>query len=149
MWQLDQEIIEAARSLDLTVVQMPKADGVALKHKAFERFAPAGLGHRFAWEHFQDSVSFRSENAWQLIGEYVGHAPAILFVDDRDDTGVFRFENGHDIVAVLGDCFRFEFYVTNSETECLLCENRHDYLIAAGAAKRWLEKRITATAGSQ
>ncbi len=135
--------------LNIALTEMPSAEAATLRRKVLQRFAPEGVERRFAWEYLQDKVSFQDAEAWRWLGEYIGHTPAVLFFDDHDEATVFRFEDGHDIVTIIAECFAFEFYVTNPAVEYLLCFNHHDYLIAAGAAKKWLEKRISVEAGTQ
>ncbi|MEO6457793.1 MAG: hypothetical protein ABIO92_05915 [Chloroflexia bacterium] len=59
---------------------------------------------------------------------------------------MIEFEQGTQISRVLGECFNFEFYVTNPEVEYILCHNHHDFLVATGTATSWLlqnEKQIS------
>lgn len=35
--------------------------------------------------------------------------------------------------------FGFEFYITNFETEYVICFNHHDCLLGCGTAKKWVE----------
>ena len=46
-----------------------------------------------------------------------------------------------DLVAVLGETYGFEFYVTNKEKSYLLVFNHHDILMACGDAKNWLNTK--------
>lgn len=36
--------------------------------------------------------------------------------------------------------FNIEFYLSNRETQYLLCYNHHNILLSSGDAKQWLEK---------
>ena len=64
-----------------------------------------------------------------------------MFFNESDEKKSFLFKNGDDLVAVLGETYGFEFYVTNKEKSYLLVFNHHDILMACGDAKNWLNTK--------
>ena len=59
--------------------------------------------------------------------------------DDIEDKSVLVINNGKSLYKLLDEMFGFEFYITNFETNYLLCFNHHDCLLGCGTAKKWVE----------
>lgn len=55
---------------------------------------------------------------------------------------MFFIPSGSSLDELLGETFRFVFYVTDPEGTYLICFNDHDFLICWGSAQEWLERRI-------
>ena len=55
-----------------------------------------------------------------------------------------RFQSGTDLVAVLEESHRSEFYVTNDNVSWLIAYNDHDYLIGVGEAADWIAQHVGA-----
>jgi hypothetical protein len=93
------------------------------------------------WERLIDSVGYQEPNGWRWIGEYVTERAAILAFPSRIETAGVVFANGAELPAIVERCSGVELYVTDEAYEFLLCFNHHEFIIAAGAAKLWLEER--------
>ena len=99
--------------------------------------------NRWLWEHLDDDKTYNVQNpeAWQWIDEFIEGDEIFMFFDEYESNALIKFDNVHDLVKILGETSHFEFYLTNQQTTYLLCFNHHDFLIGAGTAKIWLEKR--------
>lgn len=62
-----------------------------------------------------------------------------MFFDDCDDKNVIKIDNGNDLYRILYEMYGFEFYITNYETNYVICFNHHDCLIGCGMARNWIE----------
>jgi len=93
------------------------------------------------WERFNHFVGVSNKAEWQWIEEFVGSNQCILFFNPFDEKRAYFFESGKHVVSVIEELFNIEFYITNAETDYLLCFNHHDCLMALGNAEDWLETR--------
>lgn len=91
------------------------------------------------WERFNDFVGVIDKDAWQWLEEFIGSNKCILFFNPSDEKRAYLFKSGKEVVSVIEELFNVEFYVTNTETEYLLCFNHHNCLMALGNAIDWLE----------
>jgi hypothetical protein len=135
-----REMTEAAHSVAVRVSVLLPDNAEVWRNRVAEKYAerPCPL----LWECLKDRLSVQNREAWQWIGEYLGNQPTMLIFDQwREPAGLF-FENGAEIVLVLQEWLRRDFYLTNTTTSYLLCYNHHDYLIACGDAKAWLRTKI-------
>ena len=66
--------------------------------------------------------------------------PAALFVRDAQGLCAFRFDNGPDLIAAIGSCSGFVFYVLDDANRFLLSFNDHDVLIGCGVAAEWVRE---------
>ena len=61
------------------------------------------------------------------MGEYGESHPILLYVDESDFEGV-AFPSSDGLRQILSETPNCEFYVTNIETDFVLCFNHHDFL---------------------
>jgi len=106
-----------------------------MRHRLHDRFISSS--NRPMWENFTSAVSIYNPEGWRMIDEYIMRKPFILFFDQEEDATMIEFPEGNEITPVLEDCSGFEFYVTNCETDYILCFNHHDFLIGTGEASKW------------
>lgn len=90
------------------------------------------------WEQIGISASFQNDRAWNRACEFVGDQSTLLFFEPKEDSKVFKFEDGNSLARVIEDCPLFVFYLTDETGSYLLCVNDHDYLIGAGDAMAWV-----------
>ncbi len=93
----------------------------------------------FMWEGFGQPAIASNVNGWKLICDFVREQSCLLLLDACDDESIFVINSGNDLYTLLSEMYGFEFYITNMETEYILCFNHHDCLIGCGTAKRWVE----------
>jgi hypothetical protein len=75
---------------------------------------------------------------WQLIGEFVGQNPVLVFFAPSEDLAIIEFNNGPDLTTAIGESFGSEFCISDHRATYLLCFNHHHYLIGADAAAEWI-----------
>jgi len=94
------------------------------------------------WEHFRlptASVRFEDQKAFRRICDVVPDPDeAVWFVAEDDQLPYFPvFEATPSLImAVIGECYGFEYYLIAKDYSWLLCENHHDYLIGMGETVR-------------
>ena len=93
----------------------------------------------FLWARFKSFAVKQREDGWQKLCDFVGNKSCLMFFDDMDDKSVFVLKNGQDLYTLLCEMYGFDFYITDIETEYLLCFNDHDGLLGCGKAKKWVE----------
>jgi hypothetical protein len=135
---IKDEILAAVKTLDVSAVELDENASAKIREELLRRF---GRDMRFELNvnNLADYAAVQHPDAWQWLDEYLGPDPVFLFYDSHDEQTVLRVAHGSDVVRILGECFGFIYYVTNESLDYLLCENDHDYLIGAGAAKPWVQ----------
>lgn len=93
----------------------------------------------FLWDRLKDAAIREDRGGWEKICDFVGNSKCLIFFDDVEDKSVLVINNGKNLHKLLNEMYGFEFYVTDFETDYLLCFNHHDCLLACGAAKNWAE----------
>jgi hypothetical protein len=86
--------------------------------------------------------SFQDVDGWRQISFFPGDRACVVFWEPGTEKRALRFGSRSDLVAVLDECHRSEFYVTDDEVTYLLCFNHHDYLIGQGLAASWVSEYI-------
>lgn len=139
MWNIGKEIQSAANRLNIVIEDISIKEAEIIVNKVISKYTRE---HRdpFLWDSIINAISVHDKDAWQWISKFVGSSEAIMFFNPCDEKKVISFKNGDDIVAILGDTYGYEFYITNRAVEYLLCFNHHDILIACGDAKEWLKE---------
>ncbi len=113
-----------------------------------QRFASRPLKrHLPIWENLHSEASVQEHEGWRRIGGFCAGRRCILIFNPQREETAFEFEDGSEITAVIAECFRFEFYVTDDQYSFLICFNHHDFLIAAGQAHAWLIQSTRQSAG--
>lgn len=141
MNRFSQEVLEAARKKRIDVKPSTSWTGISIHDALAARFAAAEPKGPL-WERLKEGASLRSTQGWAMPGTFVGDAPCLLCFEPRLDNNVLEFARGTDLEAVLAECSGFVFYVCDADMNYLLCFNDHDYLIALGTAKPWLDERL-------
>ncbi|MDB5356481.1 MAG: hypothetical protein JWN24_2934 [Phycisphaerales bacterium] len=94
----------------------------------------------FLWEHLIGAEGIQDSAGWLRLKSLNVTAPVILFFNPEDDPAGFEFKSLPDVPAVLGECFGFEFYLTDREKSFVISFNHHDMLIGAGKAAEWIRQ---------
>lgn len=136
MWNRD-EIAAAVSRLGVRAVELEGEKARSVESRAELGFAKPG--HRPLWERVLNGEDIHDANAWRSIGAFAV-APATLFVRDAQGLCAFRFEGGPDLIATIGSCPGFEFYVLDDSNQFLLSFNDHDVLIGCGTAAEWVRE---------
>ena len=139
MWNISEEVKRAAAVLNIDLTELSRDVSLEIIRIITEKYTK---GHScFLWDDLTDYVYVNNSDAWSWINEYIGNTEVIMFFNESDEKKSFLFKNGDDLVAVLGETYGFEFYVTNKEKSYLLVFNHHDILMACGDAKNWLNTK--------
>jgi hypothetical protein len=132
MWKIGEEVKRAAAVLDIDITELSRDVSLEIIRIITEKYTK---GHScFLWDDLTDYVCVNNSDAWSWINEYIGNTETVMFFNESDEKKSFLFKNGDDLVAVLGETYGFEFYVTNKEKSYLLVFNHHDILMACGDA---------------
>ncbi len=137
-----QEIINASEKLKLNIQELSSLESQSTMLGILNRFCNKGIYKYPIWENLIDSIAIDCKFSWSWFKEILIEQELILFFEPDDDKKMFYFDNGKQIVEVLLNCYRFNFYITNLEQTFLFAYNDHDYLIACGNAKEWLRSYI-------
>lgn len=135
---IKNEIIRASRALNVVATELSEFESKLIIDQIVNKYAQEKT--KFLWESFIDELGIYDKNAWQWIRKIIGNNEAIMFFNPEDEMSAFKFLNGNDIEKILGETFGFEFYLTNTTIDYVVCFNHHDVLIACGKAKEWIEK---------
>jgi hypothetical protein len=139
MSELGDEVERAIRVVGAVAHQSERVTSAFVMEALRERFAARPIRRTLPiWEDLREDASIQEPEAWRCIGEFCAGRACILAFDPHDEAVAFEFGDAAQIPAVIDECFRFEFYVTDERYSFLLCFNHHDFLIAAGAAGSWL-----------
>ena len=90
------------------------------------------------WQCLVESIGVTYPFAWEWFDSILSGKEVILFFEPEENDGCFFFEDGGNLVPVLEECYRFTFYLTDSNASFLLAYNDHENLLACGSAKEWL-----------
>ena len=140
MHRLSQEVLEAAQSLAVAASPLESQNGGGLHEKLAARFGTADTTLPL-WERLTTGASLQDEQGWAIPSAFIGESPCLLSFEPRLDNTVLEFARGADLEIVLAECSGFVFYVCDSAMTYVMCFNDHDYVIAVGSAKPWLEQR--------
>lgn len=141
MGYIKDEILQAVTITHATVVEIGSEIGNAIRNDILSKYT-RGHNSAYLWQDITDDISVQDTEAWRFISEFVQNSEAIMFFDREEENLMFLFRDGSEIVPVLAESVGFEFYITNSSTDYLICFNHHDYLIATGTAAVWLRAKI-------
>ncbi len=104
----------------------------------------SGLGDGFLWSRLTRDVSVTEADPRQWIDEYLRHrgTEVLLFFNPWNEPTVFVLGHPEQVVPVLTESCYHEIYLTNRETDYLLCHDHEDGFHASGHAQGWLRRRL-------
>jgi len=135
---ISQQIEITARNYGVLIEPLGEEDTSELIQSFVAKFCNCNY-ERYMWEGMckaveevsLECVAVSNDNGWQWIGEFINDS-AIMFFNHSDEKRAYSFGNGEDIVKVLSDCYDFEFYVTNTVLDYVMCFSHHRILYATG-----------------
>jgi hypothetical protein len=137
MAYISDEVVSAAASLGRSVRLFEQSDSSRI-HSEISRRYLIDSDDPMLWTRMNHESGVQNIDGWKLVGGFLPRNNVILFFNPKDDPNAIEFESGTDIVPVISECFRFEFYLTNPEYSFLLCCNKYDFVIGAGDARPWV-----------
>ena len=141
MWNIKNEILQTAKSLNINISEVSKNETKALINLIINKYANFEKKDHL-WEGFKEEFSIKNQNAWKWIDKILNDQKIIMFFNPNDEFVAFEFCDKRDIVTILHNTYGFEFYLTNKKLDYVICFNHHDYLIACGKAIKWLKEYI-------
>lgn len=136
--KISSEIEKVAKSNAIYINKLSEKDAWKVKQSITEKYIDS-QGGVFLWENLKSAAIIQDNNGWQNICDFVGSKVCLMLFDDTEDKTVFIFKNGENLYKLLYEMYGFEFYITDFETQYLMCFNHHDCLLGCGLAKKWVE----------
>lgn len=135
---LRAEVLSAAKRCGVTLAEIAPERAESLRKQVSQKYAHGN--DSWLWEALDECVVLIDEHHWDPVGECVAERELVLFFNGDEDRSMFRLDSGQDLSKVLGESFRFEYYVTDDATSYLIAVNHHNVIHAVGAAEAWLQK---------
>lgn len=148
MWTIADDMIRESNELGIHVEALGSDVADRVHTELRDTYGRAGKRWPL-WDGPNCDPSFQAEEAWQCLSAFLGDAPCLILWEPRTERKVLRFGRGSDLVKVLGECHRTEFYVTDDVLSYMFCFNEHDFLIASGRAAEWLRNHIDSAGDRQ
>ena len=136
--KIGSEIEKTAKSNAIYIERLCEKRAETIKRNITKEYVYS-YSDIFLWEQFKAFAVKQIDDGWQKLCDFVGNKSCLMFFDNWEDEAVFVLKNGQDLYRLLGEMYGFEFYITDFETEYLLCFNHHDCLLGCGRAKKWVE----------
>jgi hypothetical protein len=76
--------------------------------------------------------SYNDEKAWKNIWQITKDDSIYIMFDYDRDTNLFLIKDGSRISDILGECFKFVYYITDVSLNYLLFRNFHDVFFRVG-----------------
>lgn len=138
MVKIGIEIEKTAKSNGIYIERLCEERAEIIKTNITKKYVHS-YSDIFLWESFKAFAVKQTDDGWQKLCDFVGNKTCLMFFDNMEDESVFVLKNGQDLYTLLSEMYGFEFYITDFETEYLLCFNHHDCLLGCGRAKKWVE----------
>ncbi len=131
------EAVAACEQLGIPFALLEGAQALDFIHRLRARF----LGQDAPSPELEQALTTEAPDAWRWPVDFLGENRCSLMFDPAKDRSVLLFEHGSDIVAVLEQIPRDEFYVSDLGLTFLLAY-QNPMLLAAGRAKDWLQRHL-------
>ena len=139
MPDLAKEVLEAATTHAIDVVQIPEDEVELLRSRVIARFAAGDRSYPL-WDHIEGAVGTDAEDAFEKIADFKSDGRIILFFETDETDAMFTLPHAGSAVALLRELHWDDFYLTDRRGSFLLCYNDHDVLIGVGAAAEWIQR---------
>ncbi len=94
------------------------------------------------WEALNEPSAVQAEDAWEWLSEFPVEGKIFMLFEPSDYSLGLEFDSMESVTHFLGEGTGWVYYLTNSSTDFLLCENDHQFLIGAGKAKDWVKEFV-------
>lgn len=140
MWKIVDDFAEEAvkQSLEFEILVPDEAE--RFHQGLLAKFGRSKAGWPL-WDGPSEFASVQDELAWRWMGDWIKDESCVLLWDPASERRALRFAKGRSLVSLLEEMYGTEFYVTDNNITYMMCFDHHDYLVAAGRAKAWLEQR--------
>lgn len=133
------EILNVVKAYNVKAFPLNEKESVVLIDNIYSNFT--AVKNRIPlWENLLDIKTYRSNDGWKYVSDFIGNSSTMLFLDPAEGAFGVNIKDGENLNLLLENSFGFVFYLTNTELDYLICFNDHDVLIGCGDAKDWIEK---------
>jgi hypothetical protein len=132
-----EEVCRASEELGIQVHTLTMSQRKVVRAALLSKFG-RDARFEFNFNNMQEYASLYHPDSWRWIDGLLPDAPVYLLTDPRDEDVGFEFTSGSSLLAVLGECFPFVFYVTDLTQSFVVGQDNHDVLIGAGSAMAWI-----------
>ncbi len=139
MWDIGKEIEKICMSSSVEFVWLDDEIKNNLLNQIGGKYLVSNLKFPL-WERLISDTATRDDISWSDIDKFILNNEVVLFFNNRDERKMYKFTSGKDVVFVLSELFYIEFYLTDINTNYLICFNHHDILFGNGTAKLWVEE---------
>jgi len=131
------QIIKASSRFNISVQTIPNFYNTEL-YKYIEKKYIKGNNGRYLWENFRYPSSIKLDNGWSFIKYLVKNDKFYMFFNKADDENAVLIPSGEYLDLILKETYNFEFYITDTDLNYIVCYNHHDCLICSGNITHWL-----------
>ena len=135
--KISAEIRKVANTYNIPIKFLTLEQTEKIKKNIYQKYTQKDKSI-FLWESFVDFSMVNDKEGWIQITDFVENEKCLMFFDDCEDRSIIEINGGKDLYKLLFEMYGFEFYITNSITEYLICFNHHDCLMGCGTAKKWV-----------
>ena len=122
---------------------IPELEFERLFQSALEKWTTSGSYQYPLWESMgEDHSSIQFAEAWQWLKNFTPSEPnkkIIVFFERSDLKAGLYFDAMASVQNFIAESPGFTYYISDENLTFLICENDHQFLIAAGDAQDWLE----------
>ena len=142
--EVQTEIQAASTTLGLSQEQfrqLPNAEAEEVYRTALSHFVTSSFEPRWWWEYLREpQAAFRHVTdsfGFRLVPGLVPDADAPAYFIAEDTNAPFYpvyLTTARTAVAVIGECFGYEYYILPPDFSWLIGENHHDVIFGTGEA---------------
>lgn len=139
MWDIGKEIEKICMSSSVEFVRLDDEIKDSLLNQIEGKYLVNILKFPL-WERLISDTATSDVISWSDLDKFILNNEVVIFFNDRDERKMYKFTSGKEVVFVLSELFYIEFYLTDINTNYLICFNHHDVLFGNGIAKLWIEE---------
>jgi hypothetical protein len=126
-----QEILEAARKLNVEALLLSSTDARKIRSMLYSSLNLKGKEFDYLWQNLSINIkksSFDPEG-WRKIASLTKGFPSMILFEESEDPNIVYLKSAEKLSQILEDCIGFVFYVLVPESQELYCFNDHNFLI--------------------
>lgn len=136
--KISEEIVKVALNNNICINTLHNRESEEIKKNIYKKYIKS-KSDIFLWEQFNNPAIITDSDGWKIVCNFISDNRCLIFFDNAEDKSIILINNGEELKILLSEMFGFEFYVTNYETDYILCFNHHDCVLGCGKAKKWIE----------
>lgn len=139
--KISEEIIEVTKENNITIEILDEEQEDKILACVYQKYIHKN-NSIFLWENLKDCSILNDKNGWIYIKDFVKNNNCIMFFNNLDDNKMISVNGGEDLYKILYNTYGFEFYITDKNTQYLICFNHHECLLGCGTAREWIDNLI-------